>query len=354
MAWSRRAGSPGASAGRRRRRRTCPRPGRRPGRWPGRRPPRGRPPAGRRPWRRGGARAGPCRRARSERPWPAGRRRSAPGRWARPAGRSAGCPTEFHRRAPAQDSTPATTNTPASILIRSASPCPFARVAPRRLSPLSSCRVADSLTTTRAAGVPGRRGRDAVAADAGQQLGDRAAAGELGLRVDVVPRGQDEGPLVGAGVGSVSTGSSETTSSYATMSTSMVRGPQRSSRTRSKASSIAWARSRREDGGRVVFTTHHRVEVRRLGAGRDAPRLGLVDRRDRLDPDAGGVLQGVDRALEGLQAVAEVLAEGDHGALGVGEGHVGGVHLLDHGGGHRLDGRVALTLGVNAVILGSG
>ncbi len=55
------------------------------------------------------------------------------------------------------------------------------------------------------------------------------------------------------GWGSVSRGSSEITSWYATMSTSIVRGPHRSSRTRSNASSIACPRSRREAGGSVVL-----------------------------------------------------------------------------------------------------
>ncbi|GAB2958667.1 hypothetical protein GCM10027075_68260 [Streptomyces heilongjiangensis] len=37
-------------------------------------------------------------------------------------------PTEFHSRAPAQDSTPATTNTAASVLMRSSFTMPFRRV----------------------------------------------------------------------------------------------------------------------------------------------------------------------------------------------------------------------------------
>src|SRR5690606_294960 len=88
-----------------------------------------------------------------------------------------------------------------------------------------------------------------------------------------------------------------------------------------------------------------RVEVRGLAAGLDAPRLRLVHGGDRLDPDAGGVLQGVDGALEGLQAVAQVGAEGDHGPFGVLAGAVGGVALFDDGGGDGLDGRVGVAGG---------
>src|SRR5690606_17561979 len=82
------------------------------------------------------------------------------------------------------------------------------------------------------------------------------------------------------------------------------------------------------------------VEVGGLAARLDAPRLGLVDGGDGLDAQARGVLQRVHGALEGLQAVAEVGAEGDHGALRVVQGGVGGVDLLDDGGGYRLYGRV--------------
>ena len=187
--------------------------------------------------------------------------------------------------------------------------------------------VVSTLTTTRAVGVPDPRG-------ARHLPGGRRRAG--------APRGRGPGSWASGstscqgartkarswarGWGRVRTGSSETTSAYATMSTSIVRGPQRSSRTRWKASSTAWARSRSEDGREGRLEDDHRVEVRRLAARLHAPRLRLVHRRDRFDADARGVLQGVDGALEGLQAVAEVRAQGEHGALGVVQGRVGGVH----------------------------
>ena len=45
------------------------------------------------------------------------------------------------------------------------------------------------------------RGVHAVAGDGVEEIGDRAAAGQLGLGLHVVPGGEDEGALVGARVG---------------------------------------------------------------------------------------------------------------------------------------------------------
>ena len=73
---------------------------------------------------------------------------------------------------------------------------------------------------------------------------------------------------------------------------------------------MAWPRSSSEDGRQRGLQDDDRVEVRGLAAGLDAPRLGLVHRGDGLDPEARGVLQRVDGALEGLQAVAEVASRG--------------------------------------------
>jgi hypothetical protein len=84
-----------------------------------------------------------------------------------------------------------------------------------------------------------------VGAERRQQRGDRAVAGQHRVRVDVEPRPQHGGALRGAGVGQqeLGVGAAHVPASATVMtSTSSVRGPHRTSRTRPAASSSAWPR----------------------------------------------------------------------------------------------------------------
>ena len=109
------------------------------------------------------------------------------------------------------------------------------------------------------------------------------------------------------GCGSVRSGSSSRMSSYRSTSTSSVRGPQRSTRTRCASRSIRCASASSACGSSVGVDRDDGVQVRVLG--RTADGRGLVHARDRDDVDAGGRVERVDRELEMRGAVAQIRAE---------------------------------------------
>ena len=88
------------------------------------------------------------------------------------------------------------------------------------------------------------------------------------------------------GCGRVRSGSSSRTSSYRSTSTSRVRGPQRSARTRCASRSMRCASASSACGSSVGVDRDDRVQVRVLR--RPADRRGLVDARHRDDVDAVG------------------------------------------------------------------
>ena len=122
--------------------------------------------------------------------------RSAPARSAPAAARWAGVPSGSHSRRPPTTARPPPRRGPRACRYAVGSP---PRNPHRSWSDMIG-RVRDrtraAARATRAGRVPGHPGARPLPGQRGQQVGHRAAAGHLGARVDVVPRREDEGPLV--------------------------------------------------------------------------------------------------------------------------------------------------------------
>ena len=114
------------------------------------------------------------------------------------------------------------------------------------------------------------------------------------------------------GWGTTRSGSSTTTSPTRSTSTSSVRGPQRSIRTRAACASSRCASASSSRGRARGVHLDDGVQV--VGLRRTADRRRLVHRRHRHDVDARCRRELVDRALESRGPVAEVGTDAEMGA----------------------------------------
>ncbi len=120
-------------------------------------------------------------------------------------------------------------------------------------------------------------------------------------------------------------------------STSSVRGPHRSRRTRCACASAVWAGHEELAGRPVGRQLHHQIQ-KGLLAGGTADRIGLVDRRD-----ADHVGEAGHTVSQVLPAVAQVRPEAEERPLGHGRVIRTAAEAMSTGTGGRSLRRVTVT-----------